>query len=128
MDGTRHFPLTRAIGLDKTNLKVLAIDRAKNVMTTESVTTGEIVTFALKPDAFKDPAIAIGQMHSSAVFGRWGDNGRCACGQRSDGSCWCVSSEPACCGPFHGCPMGGCGGTNPTNDKPIFQTPNSYKP
>jgi hypothetical protein len=119
--GNTHYTLTRAVGVNKSNLKLLSIDAERRLLALESVATGERLTLHVKPESLAQ--FHAGMVASSGVFGRWSADGRCACGQRTDGSCWCTS-DAACCSPLHGCPIGSCsGGTNPTNDKLIFQTP-----
>jgi len=112
-----------AVQPDRRNFKITAIDPARGLVTAQSVGTGEFITFKVPPAALQ--SLRAGQMVDVNYISRTGDRGRCACGQKSDGTCWCTTDE-ACCGPMHGCPIASCdkkGTGQGSGEKPVFQTP-----
>lgn len=106
-------------------MKPVSIDPATGTIVAQSLVTGKIVRLQVAPAAIARHRMMVGvpfdvgKMSPSA-------NGNCKCGQYSDGSCYCVSDVPECCGPLHGCPMASCDKKQPipgAGDKPVFQTP-----
>jgi hypothetical protein len=124
--------LTAAAAAPRTThmLAITAVDAAGGRVTARSLVTGEVVTFAVDRSVLSRTRLAPGRRIDPAFIAANSADGRCPCGQRTSGECWCVSDEPVCCGPLAGCPIGSCGKQGPVNfgDKPVFESPTSSMP
>jgi hypothetical protein len=87
----------------KLTFEIVSVDPATGVVMAKSTLDGEVAKIVVPPSAVKAHRLQRGKKIKLTP----GANGNCACGQRADGSCWCVSSIPECCG-FPTCPMASC--------------------
>lgn len=85
--------------------KIVSVDPATGVVMAKSTVDGEVARLVVPRSAITAHKLQTGGKIKITP----GANGNCPCGQRSDGTCWCVSDVPACCG-FPACPMASCGG------------------
>jgi len=90
--------------VEEVTFKIVSVDVATGVVMAKSTVDGEVAKLVVPPKAITAHKLQAGKPIKIAP----GANGNCACGQRADGSCWCVSSVPECCG-FPTCPMASCG-------------------
>ncbi len=103
-------------------VKILQVDLGKGLVTAQILQTGEVVQFEIPPSTIKKAKLRSGQALGVGPLAA-GARGRCKCGQKGDGSCWCTGERP-CCGPLAGCPIGSCGKQQPIpNIKPEIMTP-----
>lgn len=123
-----RFAISKAAKLDKRTLKIASVDPQGKVRA-HSTATGQIVNFSVSPETVERYKLRAGQTVDAAFIGRFNLNRYCPCGQKSDGSCWCVADVDACCGSLHGCPMGSCDKKQDLpQDKPVFETTTPPKP
>jgi hypothetical protein len=92
---------------DMRMFKPLSIDKVTGKISAQSVATGEVVQLRVSPQEIARHKMTVGVPFDVATPSITAE-GRCKCGQKSDGSCWCVSDVPQCCGPLHGCPIASC--------------------
>ena len=95
--GTVRTGIRSADPLDERNVKIVSVDETRGVVKAEFETSRETTTFTYDPDALKKKALRVGQtmaVGSMATAAR----GKCHCGQKNDGTCWCVKSIIYCCG------------------------------
>jgi hypothetical protein len=123
-----RFAISKAAKLDKRTLKITSVDPQGNVRA-HSTATGQIVNFSVSSETLETQKLRAGKTIDAAFIGRFNINRVCPCGQKSDGSCWCVADVEACCGPQHGCPMGSCDKKQDLpQDKPVYETTTPPKP
>lgn len=88
---------------DRWMFKIISVDQVTGKIVARAMATGEVAQIAVPRAAIARHRITTGIKIKITP----GANGNCPCGQRADGSCWCVSSIPECCG-FPICPMASC--------------------
>jgi len=81
---------------DKPTLKIASIDPVQGKVTAQVVATGEIIHFTVAAAMLKREMLQVGQTISAGRITKINAHGNCRCGQKNDGSCWCVCSELAC--------------------------------
>lgn len=103
-------------------VKILGIDLRRGLVTGQVLATGEVVQVKMSVSTIKKRRIRSGQTLGIGPLAA-GAKGRCKCGQKQDGSCWCTGEQP-CCGPQAGCPIASCGKKQPIpNIKPEIMAP-----
>lgn len=100
--GSSRFVINRAVNLDIRNIKIVSVDPEQGRVKAEFVATGEVIHFQLKPEGLKRRGVQPGQTVAIGSMATAGLLGNCACGQKPDGSCWCVTWQDSCCGPLMG--------------------------
>jgi hypothetical protein len=101
--GETRVPISQTVNLDVRNLRVISVDLIQGTMKAEFVATGQVVDFKFTPELVKQREFKAGQTVAVGSLAKpAGLNGNCACGQRADGSCICVTWQDACCGPLMG--------------------------
>lgn len=93
---------------DRWMFKIISVDPVTGKVVARSMATGEVAQIKVPPAAIPRRKMTSGRKIKITP----GANGNCPCGQRADGSCWCVSNIPECCG-FPICPMASCDKTQP---------------
>lgn len=91
------------LSADRSMFKIISVDQVTGKVVAQSMVTGEFAQINVPPAAIARRKVTSGRIIKITP----GVNGNCPCGQRSDGSCWCVPSIPECCG-FPICPMASC--------------------
>jgi hypothetical protein len=95
--GNSRLVISKAVNLDIRNIKIISVDSAKGIVKAEFVTTGQITNFRVKPEALKKPEMRAGQTVAIGSMATASVDGKCLCGQRNDGTCWCVKNITGCC-------------------------------
>ena len=94
--GTARLTVSKAANLDMRNIKIVSVDKAKGIVKAQFVATGEPTTFLVTNESLTRPnmrggeTVAVSSM-ATAV------QGKCFCGQKNDGTCWCVKTVTGCC-------------------------------
>ena len=97
--GQGRLTISRAAALDVRDVKVISADRRTGVVRAEFI-NGGITRLELPPEAVAKLGLQPGQTVplASMASAAAGSKPRCICGQKPDGTCWCVTDITYCCG------------------------------